>query len=115
MAAELRQQQRLVRLQLQPPAHAITRLGGCAAKLCKRQADSKQETFANVGGRLSTATLLANGGGRVAYGEGGKTYTWSSSTGQSTLRIDTAPGQLFISGGAMVFTVGPSVYRVGVE
>jgi hypothetical protein len=64
---------------------------------------------------LSTASLLANGGGRVAYGEGGKTYTWASSTGTSTLRLDTAPGQLFMAGGAVVFTVGPSVYRVGVE
>jgi len=64
---------------------------------------------------LSSATLLANGGGGVAYGEGGKTYTWASSTGQSTLRLDTAPGQVFIAGGAIVFTVGPSVYRVGLE
>ena len=64
---------------------------------------------------LSTANLLANGGGRVAYGEGGKTYTWASGTGQSTLRLDTAPGQLFMAGGAMVFTVGPTVYRVGLE
>ena len=61
------------------------------------------------------AGLLANGGGRVAYGEGGKTYTWTASTGQTTLRLDTVPGQVFIAGGALVFTVGPSVYRVGVE
>jgi hypothetical protein len=64
---------------------------------------------------LSTANLLANGGGRVAYGEGGKTFSWASSTGQTTLRLDTAPGQLFFAGGAMVFTVGPTVYRVGLE
>ena len=64
---------------------------------------------------LSTANLLASGGGRVAYAEGGKTYTWSSSTGQSTLRLDTAPGQVFIAGGAMVFTLGPTVYRVGLD
>ena len=64
---------------------------------------------------LSTATLLATGGGQVAYGEGGKTYSWAASTGQSTLRLDTAPGQLFMAGGAMVLTVGPSVYRVVLE
>ncbi len=30
-------------------------------------------------------------------------------------RLDTAPGQLFLAGGAMVFTVGTSVYRQSLE
>ena len=81
------------------------------SKALKASADGTTRTISS----LSTATLLANGGGRVAYGEGGKTYTWASGTGQSTLRLDTAPGQVFIAGGALVFTVGPTVYRVGLE
>jgi hypothetical protein len=64
---------------------------------------------------FTSVMVLANGGARVAYGEGGKTYTWTASTGQTTLRLDSVPGQVFIDGGALVFTVGPSVYRVGVE
>lgn len=82
-----------------------------ANRALKASAGSTTSTLSS----LSTATLLAIGGGRVTYGEGGKTYTWAASTGQTTLRLDTAPGQVFIAGGALVFTVGPSVYRVGLE
>lgn len=64
---------------------------------------------------LRRATLLANGGRCVAYGEGGKTCTWASSTGQPTLRLNTEPGQVYMAGGAMVFTVRPSVHRVGLR
>jgi hypothetical protein len=81
------------------------------SKALKASADGTARTLSN----LSSATLLANRGGRVAYTEAGKTYTWVSSTGQSTLRLDTAPGQLFMAGGAIVFSVGPSVYRVGLD
>jgi hypothetical protein len=81
------------------------------SRALKASAGSTTSTLSS----LSTATLLVNGGGRVAYSEGGKTYTWTASTGQTTLRLDTAPGQVFIAGGALVFTVGPSVYRVGLE
>jgi hypothetical protein len=81
------------------------------SRALKASAGSTTSTLSN----LSTATLLANGGGRVAYGEGGKTYTWTASTSQTTLRLDTAPGQVFIAGGALVFTVGSSVYQVGLE
>ena len=86
-------------------------LGGLVVKVGSRMIDGSIRTISS----LSTANLLANGGGRVAYGEGGKTYTWASSTGQSTVRIDTAPGQLFMAGGDMVFTIGPTVYRVGLD
>jgi hypothetical protein len=81
------------------------------SKALKAFADGTTRTISS----LSTATLLANGGGRVAYVEAGKTYTWATGTGQSTVRLDTAPGQLFLAGGAMVFTVGPTVYRVDLE
>jgi hypothetical protein len=81
------------------------------SKAIKAFADGTTRTISS----LSTANFLANGGGRVAYGEAGKAYTWSSSTGLSTLRLDTAPGQVFIAGGAMIFTVGSTVYRVGLE
>ncbi|MFY7916523.1 MAG: PKD domain-containing protein [Rubrivivax sp.] len=77
--------------------------------------DALSYTWNLAGPAGSAASLLANGGGRVAYAESGKTYTWASSTGQSTLRLDTAPGQTFMAGGAMVFTIGPTVYRVGLD
>jgi hypothetical protein len=78
------------------------------SKALKAFADGTTRTISS----LSTAALLANGGGRVAYVEAGKTYSWAASSGQSVLRLDTAPGQFFLAGGAMVFTVGPTVYRV---
>jgi hypothetical protein len=61
---------------------------------------------------LSTATLYANGGGQVIYGQQGKVYSWNSTNGVSTLRLETAPSQLLIGGGAMVFVIGTTVYRV---
>lgn len=64
---------------------------------------------------LSTANLLANGGGWVVYAEAGKAYSWNSATGTATLRLDVVPGQAFVAGGAMVFTVGTAVYRVGLD
>jgi hypothetical protein len=81
------------------------------SKALKASADGTTRTISS----LSSATLLANRGGRVAYTEAGKTYSWASSTGLTTLRLETAPGQLFIAGSAMVFTLGPSVYRVGLD
>jgi hypothetical protein len=64
---------------------------------------------------LSTANLLANGGGWVVYAEAGKAYSWNSATGIAKLRLDVAPGQAFVAGGAMVFTLGNAVYRVGLD
>ena len=61
---------------------------------------------------LSTAVLYANGGNSVVYGEQGKTYSWHSILGTTTLRIEAAPSQVFIAGGAMVFTVNSALYRV---
>jgi hypothetical protein len=64
---------------------------------------------------LSSATLLANGGGWVIYTEAGKTYSWQAATATTRLRLDGVPTQLEVAGGAMVFTLGPSVYRVPLE
>jgi len=64
---------------------------------------------------LSTANLLANGSGWVVYAEAGKAYSWNSATGSSKLRLDVSPTQAFAAGGAMVFTVGTAVYRVGLD
>jgi hypothetical protein len=50
------------------------------SKALKTFADGTTRTISS----LSTATLLANGGGRVAYVEAGKTYTWATSSGQPT-------------------------------
>lgn len=61
---------------------------------------------------LNTARLYATGGGVVVFGEAGKVYTWSSATGVRTLRVDTAPSSVFMTGGALVFAVNGSVYRV---
>jgi len=64
---------------------------------------------------LSGSTLYATGGGQVVYGELGKVYSWSAATGRSTLRLETAPSQVLISGGALVFSVGSAVYRVALD
>jgi hypothetical protein len=62
---------------------------------------------------LSTSTLLAVGGGQVAYAEQGKVYTFDAATGQTRLRVDALPaGPVFVTGGALVFSVGASVYSV---
>jgi hypothetical protein len=64
---------------------------------------------------LTTTTLLDNAEGWVVYSQGSKTYTWNSSTGLSTLRLDTTPSRAFISAGTLVFTVGQSVYRIALD
>lgn len=61
---------------------------------------------------LSTATLSAVGSGYVIFGEGGKIYSWSSAANTRTLLVETAPGQIFVSSGAVIFTLNSSVYRV---
>jgi hypothetical protein len=62
---------------------------------------------------LSTAALLAVGGGQVAYAQQGKVHTFDGASGQSRLRVDALPGgAVFITGGALVFSIGGSVYRV---
>ena len=64
---------------------------------------------------LSTASLLANGGGWVVYAEGGKAYSWNAATGIDRLRLDVAPAQAYVAGGSMIFTLGSSVYRVALD
>jgi hypothetical protein len=64
---------------------------------------------------LSTTSLLANGGGWVVYAEAGKAYSWNAGTGTARLRLDIAPEQVYVAGGAMVFTLGASVYRVALD
>ena len=65
--------------------------------------------------RLSGSTLYATGGGQVVYSELGQVYSWSAATGRNTLRLETAPSQVLVSGGALVFSVGSAVYRVALE
>lgn len=62
---------------------------------------------------LSSGVLYASGEGKVIYGETGWVYSWNSATGLRTLRLETAPGAVFVTGGAMIFTVNSAVYRVG--
>jgi hypothetical protein len=61
----------------------------------------------------SSGVLYASGEGKVIYGEDGWVYSWNSLTGQRTLRLETTPGVVFVTGGAMIFTVNAAVYRVG--
>jgi uncharacterized protein (AIM24 family) len=49
----------------------------------------------------------------VAYLQQGKVYTFDTATAQTRLRVDAQPGaSVYLSGGALVFMVGSSVYRV---
>lgn len=61
---------------------------------------------------LSTASLYAVGGGAVVYAEQGKAYVWNSATNQARLLVDTAPANVRIAGGHVLFTVGSALYRV---
>lgn len=56
--------------------------------------------------------LWATGGGYVVYSVHSKVYAWNAATGQSTLKIDTVPQDLRLSGGALVFRINSSIYRV---
>ena len=81
------------------------------SKVLKASAGGSTRTLSS----LSTANLLANGGGWVVYAEAGKAYSWNSATGAAKPRLDVAPSQAYAAGGAMVFTVGTAVYRVGLD
>jgi hypothetical protein len=61
---------------------------------------------------LGSANLLANREGWVVYTEDGKTYTWNAVTAATRLRLDVTPTQVEVADGALVFTLGTSVYRV---
>ena len=62
---------------------------------------------------LSSSSLLAVGGGQVAFQQQGKVYTFDPATGLSRLRVEAQPAAtVFLSGGALVFSIGTAVYRV---
>ncbi|MCX7037098.1 MAG: hypothetical protein NT064_11110, partial [Proteobacteria bacterium] len=61
---------------------------------------------------LTSGKLYATGSGQVIYGELGKIYSWNSVSGSTALRIESAAGSMFVTGGAMIFNMGSSVYRV---
>lgn len=50
--------------------------------------------------------LYANANGVVVYADNDKVYSWNAATGQKTLRIDSAPQQVFIADGYIYFTYG---------
>jgi len=60
----------------------------------------------------STANLLTVGSGFVAYAQAGNVYTWNAVSGTSTLRVNTSPVRVLISGAYLVFSVNQQVYRV---
>lgn len=61
---------------------------------------------------LTSSQLYATGSGQVVFGELGKIYSWNSNGAATTLRIESAPGSMFVTGNAMIFNMGSSVYRV---
>jgi hypothetical protein len=86
--------------------------GAGGARAIKASTASATSTLSS----LSTASLLANAGGRVAFTQQGKLYVFQAATGLITVRADTVPaGPVFVAGGALVFTVGSSVYRVPLD
>ncbi len=66
---------------------------------------------------LASVNLYAVGGGNVVYGEAGKVYSWNSVTKSSTLRIETAPTQVMVSGSMMYFVMGAAhaVYKISMN
>ena len=54
----------------------------------------------------ASSVLHDTGGGQVIYGELGKAWSWNSLTDARTLRIDSAPNTVLVSGGRMYFTMG---------
>ena len=62
-----------------------------------------------------TAVLYGAANGMVVYGAQNKTYLWSASNPQNTsLLIDTTPGQTLISGSTLYFTqvANQAVYKI---
>jgi hypothetical protein len=83
--------------------------GTGGARAIKAATTTQVYTLSN----LATSALLAVGGGQVAYLQQGKVYTFDAATAQTRLRVDAQPGaSVYLSGGALVFMVGSSVYRV---
>jgi len=64
---------------------------------------------------LSTASLLAVGGGYVIFAEAGKTYSWNSASGETVLRLDTTPEKTFVEDDQMIFTINTAVYRIPLQ
>jgi hypothetical protein len=83
-----------------------------------------EKTPAGLAVRASTATsavtrlggdaahLVANAGGHVIYVEQGKIYSWNAATGVHTLRLEGPGGPFMVGGGALVFVINQTVYRV---
>ena len=66
---------------------------------------------------LAGVNLYAVGGGQVVFGEAGKIYSWNASTKKSSLRLETAPGQVMVSGSTMYFVMGSAqkVYKLALD
>ena len=66
---------------------------------------------------LAGVNLYAVGGGQVVFGEAGKIYSWNASTKKSSLRLETAPGQVMVSASTMYFVMGSTnkVYKLALD
>ncbi|MFM7703657.1 MAG: hypothetical protein ACKO6D_01835, partial [Rubrivivax sp.] len=84
--------------------------GPGGARAIKAATATQVYTLSSVSGSV----LLAVGGGQVAFQQQGKVYTFDSATGQTRLRVEGGwpGGPAFMAGGALVFNVGASVYRI---
>jgi hypothetical protein len=90
------------------------RLGGVVATVTGLKAISGNGTVTTISSAAGVM-LYAVGGGHVVFGEAGKIYTWNANSKTSTLRLETAPGQILVSGSTLYFVMGngQTVYRVG--
>jgi hypothetical protein len=67
---------------------------------------------------LQGSLLLGTGGGDVAYTDSGKTWSWDSATGQTTLRLDVPPpSYVLVTQGWMYFVAGGNnvLYKVSLN
>ena len=92
------------------------RLGGVVATVTGLKAISGNGTVTTISSAAGVM-LYAVGGGHVVFGEAGKIYTWNANSKTSTLRLETAPGQILVSGSTLYFVMGTTqvVYKITMD
>jgi len=92
------------------------RLGGTVTTVTGLKAISGSDEVSTISS-LAGVNLYAVGGGQVVFGEAGKIYSWNASTKKSSLRLETAPGQVMVSGSTMYFVMGSTqkVYKLALD
>jgi hypothetical protein len=92
------------------------RLGGTVTTVTGLKAISGSDEVSTISS-LAGVNLYAVGGGQVVFGEAGKIYSWNASTKKSSLRLETPPGQVMVSGSIMYFVMGSTqkVYKLALD